>query len=224
MYTVRKGFSSENRAKGCQTKVCGRNSVKIQRPFEPNIIVSRPFDFVENIPRGMIKTSYIMNVPCVQNTGKRRRRRDNFCVNFVSVAMIWSFPLIRLPLGGIITLMVEKSKILSFVVAGRSGLIPWQKKSFCRPILCSFLVALLISNALAAQRGLIVQVGGACPAPGEGRVIHYLLTDQGAVDKAKSTHRGQDSVRVDLFSAPQLPYAENIAGRIRALYVSIHLK
>ena len=128
--------------------------------------------------------------------------------------MIWSFPLIRLPLGGIITLMVEKSTILSFVVARRSALVPLPKRSFPRPILCSVLVALLISNALAAQRGLIVQVGGACPAPGEGRVIHYLLGDQAAVDKAKKTLRGQDSVRVDLFCAPQLPYAENIVRHL----------
>ncbi len=67
---------------------------------------------------------------------------------------------------------------------------------------------------MAAPRGLIVQVGGTCPAPGEGRVIHYLLPDQTAVDKARNTHRGQDSVRVDLLSDPQLPHAENIVRRL----------
>ncbi|MHC4281475.1 MAG: outer membrane protein assembly factor BamB family protein [Planctomycetota bacterium] len=67
---------------------------------------------------------------------------------------------------------------------------------------------------MAARRGLIVQIGGTCPAPGEGRVIHYLLPDQAAVDKAKDTHRGQDSVRVDLLYDPQLPHAENIVRHL----------
>jgi len=81
-------------------------------------------------------------------------------------------------------------------------------------ILYSILISLLISNATVAQRGLIVQVGGKCPAPGPGRVIHYLLPDQEAVDQAKNTWRAQDSVRVDLLSGPQLPHAENIVRHL----------
>jgi outer membrane protein assembly factor BamB len=67
---------------------------------------------------------------------------------------------------------------------------------------------------MAEPRGLIVQLGGSCPAPGEGRVIHYLLTDEAAVDEARKTFRGQDSVRVDLFSGTQLPHAENTVCRL----------
>ena len=93
--------------------------------------------------------------------------------------------------------MVEKFRFLSFAVVGTSESASLKKKSFPRPILCSFLVTLLISNAVAAPHGLIVQIGGACPAPDEGRVIHYLLPDQTAVDKAKNTHCSQDSAKVN---------------------------
>ncbi|MHC4581341.1 MAG: outer membrane protein assembly factor BamB family protein, partial [Planctomycetota bacterium] len=67
---------------------------------------------------------------------------------------------------------------------------------------------------MAAPRGLIVQIGGTCPAPGEGRVIHYLLGDKAAVDEARNAHGGQDSVRVDLLSGSRLPHAENIVGHL----------
>jgi outer membrane protein assembly factor BamB len=85
------------------------------------------------------------------------------------------------------------------------------KTSVPRSILFSVLVALLMSNSAAASaaRGLIVQVGGACPVPGPGRVIHYLLADQAAVEQARSSYRAQNAVRVDLLSGPQLPHAEN---------------
>jgi len=39
--------------------------------------------------------------------------------------------------------------------------------------LSSIFLALLSATAMAAPRGLIVQVGGVCPEPSEGRVIHY---------------------------------------------------
>ncbi len=108
--------------------------------------------------------------------------------------------------------MARKSEFLS--LARSSASTPWPKKSFPRSILYSVLVALLVSNAMAAQRGLIVQIGGTCPAPGEGRVIHYLLDNHAAVDRARNTHGGQDSVRVDLLSGPQLPHAENIVRHL----------
>ena len=67
---------------------------------------------------------------------------------------------------------------------------------------------------MAEPRGLIVQIGGSCPAVGEGRVIHYLLTDQAAVGEARHTFRTRDSVRVDFFSGTQLPHAENTVCRL----------
>lgn len=78
-----------------------------------------------------------------------------------------------------------------------------------RSALFLVLAFLITSSAMGAPRGLIVQVGGTCPSPGPGRVIHYLLTDQAAVDKARTTLSAQDSVRVDLLPAAQLPHAEN---------------
>ena len=82
-------------------------------------------------------------------------------------------------------------------------------------LLCSRLLFFGLPPLIAADpRGLIVQLGGSCPAPGEGRVIHYLLTDEAAVDRARHTFRGQDSVRVDLFSGTQLPHAENTVCRL----------
>ncbi|MHC4435590.1 MAG: hypothetical protein ACYTBS_27510 [Planctomycetota bacterium] len=104
------------------------------------------------------------------------------------------------------------SKSLS--VASSSASAPWQERSFPGSILYLAFVALLTSNAMAAPRGLIVQIGGACPATGQGRVIHYLLGNQAAVDEARITHRGQDSVRVDLLSGSRLPYAENIVRHL----------
>ena len=54
------------------------------------------------------------------------------------------------------------------------------KRSWCVSAVCSVaLLAVLVPHAMAEPRGLIVQLGGSCPAPGEGRVIHYLLTDKG---------------------------------------------
>jgi len=89
------------------------------------------------------------------------------------------------------------------------------KTRWCMSVVCSVaLLAALASHATAEPRGLIVQLGGSCPAPGEGRLIHYLLTDQTAVDEARNTFRGQDSVRVDLFSGTQLPHAENTVCRL----------
>jgi len=89
------------------------------------------------------------------------------------------------------------------------------KRSSCVAVVCSVaLLAVLVSHATAEPRGLIVQLGGSCPAPNEGRVIHYLLTDEAAVDEARNTFRRQDSVRVDLFRGTQLPHAENTVSRL----------
>jgi hypothetical protein len=82
-------------------------------------------------------------------------------------------------------------------------------------VVCSStFVAVLASHAMAEPRGLIVQIGGSCPAVGEGRVIHYLLTNKAAVDEARHTFRTQESVRVDFFSGTQLPHAENTVCRL----------
>ena len=96
--------------------------------------------------------------------------------------------------------MADESKHRWSVVSRRTGV---------RSILYLVLACLLVSKAMGAPRGLIVQVGGTCPSPGQGRVIHYLLPDQAAVEKAKATLHAQDSVRVDLLHAAQLPHAEN---------------
>jgi outer membrane protein assembly factor BamB len=91
---------------------------------------------------------------------------------------------------------------------------PWQKRSFLKSSLYSVLVFYSMSNAVATPRGLIVQIGGACPAPGAGQVIHYLLSDRSAVDQARDVLRIRDSVRVDLLSSTQLPHAENIVRHL----------
>ncbi len=92
---------------------------------------------------------------------------------------------------------------------------PVYKRSLFTSIVCSLvLVATAAASATAQPRGLIVQLGGKCPAPGKGRVIHYLLTDQAAVDAAREALRGRDSVRVDFFSGTRLPHAENTVRRL----------
>ena len=52
------------------------------------------------------------------------------------------------------------------------------------------LFAVLASQATAQPPGLIVQLGGSRPAPGERRVIHYLLTDKAAANTTPEDYWG----------------------------------
>ena len=143
--------------------------------------------------------------PCI-------RPRSANAENIKAGTLETSFALIRIALAGIITFMAGQSKFPS--LAGRLASPPRQKILLHRLALYSVLVAVVISTATAAPRGLIVQIGGNYPEPGEGRVIHYLLPDRAAVGRARENYCTEDCVRVDLLSGPQLPHAENIVRHL----------
>jgi outer membrane protein assembly factor BamB len=82
----------------------------------------------------------------------------------------------------------------------------------CSPILC------VADSAASAPRGLIVQLGGVCPKPGPGRVIHYLLNSESAVNQARTAQRNEPSVTVSPLAGKRLPHAENTVRHLKCEY------
>jgi outer membrane protein assembly factor BamB len=68
---------------------------------------------------------------------------------------------------------------------------------------------LLIAPAVAGPRGLIVQLGGQCPEPDEGQVVHYLIPAASEAAAALESFGQDERVRVDRFDGGRLPHAEN---------------
>ena len=84
-------------------------------------------------------------------------------------------------------------------------------------LLCSMVLSIAYANSFALEtpRGLIVQIGGTCPAPSKGRHIHFLHPDPATVTAAHEKHRDEPSVQVDAFvSGTSLPHAENIVRHL----------